>query len=672
MLSLPNDGRYPTLDFTPQQRRRRTLEALTSRLAGLAGQNPVLIIFEDAHWIDPSSLEALGQTVLRIKTLPVLLIVTFRPDFDPPWAGNSHVTRLTLRRLRERESAGIVVHLLGGKKVPADVITEILERTDGIPLFVEEMTKAVLEAESDRPAQTTVAVAPLPRLALPASLHASLMARLDRLGTPAKEVAQIGAAIGREFSHALLTAVVPRLDLESALDRLIAAGLLFRQGTPPHANYLFKHALVQDAAYGTLLRQLRRALRIVEIFENQFADIAESQPELVARHCTEAGLIEKAASLWGKAGQRSLARSALIEAEAQLIRALDQMGDLPGTSKLRSEQIKLQIALANTLMHTKGYSSPETKASLDQARLYMQQSEALGEHPEDPLVLFSGLYGSWAAHFVAFHGNEMREVAAQFLDLAEKHKGTVPLMIGHRLMGTSLLFTGNIIAARAHLNQAKSLYDASEHRPLATRFGQDIEAVILSNRSLTLWLLGYPEAARGDAEHAVAHAREIGQATTLMYVLSLTLIIHAYCGNHTLANAQADELVALAHDKGAVYWNALGRMKQGFLFGKTGKFSEAVQMLTSGIAAHRSTGSTLGIPQHLWYLAMAYADLGRIEEAWQSISEAIAAMEASKETWCEPEVHRTAGEITLLSSDTDTATAEGYFRQALAMSRARH
>jgi class 3 adenylate cyclase len=305
MLSLPNDGRYPALDLAPQQRRQRTLEALTSQLVGLAHQQPVLMIFEDAHWVDPTSLEVLGRTVDRIKALPVLLIVTFRPEFDAPWEGQSHVTSLTLNRLGEREAAAIIARLAGNKALPADVLAEIVERTDGIPLFVEEMTKAVLEAESEGAALRTAAAVPSAALAVPASLHASLMARLDRLG-PAKEVAQIGAAIGREFSHALLASVARKSEAElgSALDRLIRAGLLSRQGLPPQASYLFKHALVQDAAYGTLLREPRRALhaRIAEAIQSQFAETAESRPEMLAHHCTEAGLIEKAAGLWGKAG----------------------------------------------------------------------------------------------------------------------------------------------------------------------------------------------------------------------------------------------------------------------------------------------------------------------------------------------------------------------------------
>jgi class 3 adenylate cyclase len=346
MLSLPNDGRYPTLELDPQQRRQKTLEALTVQLATMAQAKPLLMIFEDVHWIDPTSLEAVGRTVDRLRTLGVLLIVTYRSEFEPPWIGRSYVTALTLNRLGEREITAMIERVTGKKALPESIRKDIIDRTDGVPLFVEEMTKAVLEAKSEGEAHRTTASVPAPALAVPASLHASLMARLDRLGA-AKEVAQIGSAIGREFSHALLASVVskPETELGSALDRLMASGLLFRQGVPPHASYLFKHALVQDAAYATLLREPRRALhaRIVEAFESGFADIAENQPEILARHCAEAGLIEKAVGLWGKAGQRSLERSALVEAVEQLARALAQIATLPGTPALRREQIKLQV-----------------------------------------------------------------------------------------------------------------------------------------------------------------------------------------------------------------------------------------------------------------------------------------------------------------------------------------
>ncbi len=384
--SSANDGRYPVLELTPQQRRQKTLDALHAQIETFAHKNPVLMIFEDIHWADPTSLELFGRGVNRIASLPVLMVITFRPEFEPPWTGQPHVTALTLSRLTRREVEGLVDRVAGNNPMPANMLQEIIERSDGIPLFVEEMTRAVLEAESQNAAERTAAAIPFSALAVPATLHASLMARLDRLGASAKEVAQTGAAIGREFSHALLAAVTrkPDMDVNSTLDRLVVAGLLFRQGAAPHATYLFKHALVQDAAYGTLLREPRRALhaRIAETLESQFTEIAENQPEVLARHCADAGLIGKSALLWGKAGQQSLARSALVEAIAQLNRALAQIAGLPATPALRREQINLQVALITPLVHVKGYAAPETKAAAERARLLIEQAEALGEPSE--------------------------------------------------------------------------------------------------------------------------------------------------------------------------------------------------------------------------------------------------------------------------------------------------
>ena len=306
MLSLPNDGRYPPVEVEPQLRRQKTLKALGSLFEALAQINPVLIIFEDAHWTDPTSLELFARAVDLAVSHRLLMLVTFRPEFSPPWIGRSHVTALSLNRLAPRDIHFLIEGIVGNRSLPAGIRQDIIKRTDGIPLFVEEMTKAVLDAEDESDAQQAFTGAPTPVVAVPAGLQASLMSRLDRLG-PAKDVAQVGAAIDREFSHMLLAALVrkPEAELDSDLDRLIAAGLLFRQGTPPHASYLFKHALVQDVAYGTMLREPRRVLhaRIAEILESEFAEIAESQPELLARHYTKADLIEKSARLWGKAGQ---------------------------------------------------------------------------------------------------------------------------------------------------------------------------------------------------------------------------------------------------------------------------------------------------------------------------------------------------------------------------------
>ena len=672
MLSLPNDGRYPALDLTPEQRRQRTLEALLSQIEALARQSPVLMIFEDAHWTDPTSLEAFGRTVDQIKTLPALLIVTFRSEFNPPWAGRSHVTSLALNRLGERETAAIIARLVGNKELPSDVMAEIVERTDGIPLFVEEMTKAVLEAEGEGDARRTAGAVPSPALAVPASLHASLMARLDRLG-PAKEVAQIGAAIGREFSHPLLAAVVhkPEAELASALDRLMAAGLLFRQGTPPHATYLFKHALVQDAAYGTLLREPRRTLhaRIAETLESQFAGIAENQPKLLARHYTEAGLIEKAASLWGKAGQRSLARSALVEAAEQLTQALAQIATLPGTPTLRREEINLQAVLRYALMHLKGYAALETKAAMERTRLLIDQAEALGEPPEDPLLLFSLLNGLWTANIVAFNGDAACELAAQFLAHAERQNLADPLIDGHRLVGTSLLMTGDIAEGRAHFDRGITLRDPRDHSPLATSLGADAKVVMLGFRSIALWLLGYPKAALADADKALSEAREIEQVGTLMHTLSWISVIRILSGYYLAASTLLDELVALADDKNTLFWKAWGMLAQGWLLALTGNAPDAVHKIASGISACRSTEATMFVPFYLSCLARAYAQLGQLEEARRAIGEAITTIEETKERWFEAEINRTAGEIALISLEPDAAKAELYFERALAVAR---
>ena len=672
LLSLPNDGRYPALQPASQQRRQRTLDALFAQIEALARQSPVLMIVEDVHWIDPTSLEALGRVVDRIANLGVLLIVTFRPEFEPPWIGRPHVTSLTINRLPRREVEAMIDRVIGNKLLPTSIRQDIIERTDGIPLFVEEMTKAVLEAENEGGRRQTAAAVASSALVVPASLHASLMARLDRLG-PAKEVAQIGATIGREFSHALLAAVVrkPGAELGSALDRLIAAGLLFRQGVPPHATYLFKHALVQDAAYGTLLREPRRArhARIAETLESQFSEIAENQPELLARHCAEAGLIEKAAGLWGKAGQRSLARSAFAEAAEQLTRALEQIAALPATPALRREQIKLQVALIAPLMQVKGYAAPETKAAVERASLLIEQAEELGEPPEDPLLLFSVLFGFWVANFIAFNGDMALELAAQFLALAEKQGALVPRMVGHRLMGVSLVHTGEIAQGRTHLDRALALYDPAEHRPLATRFAIDTRVLVLCFRSFALWMLGHPEAALMDAVKALSDAREIGQAATLMFALANTSWTYMLRENYAAANALNDELVTLADEKGALSWKAWGMVSQGLQFALTGKASDAVRKITFGITACRSTGSTAWLLVWLSYLARAYAELGQFDDARRCISEAMTAVETTKERWIEAEVHRVAGEIALTSPEPDAMKAHSYFERALAVAR---
>jgi hypothetical protein len=457
----------------------------------------------------------------------------------------------------------MIVALIGNKPLSATIREDIIERTDGVPLFVEEMTKAVLEAGSKNDAQQrTAAVIPSPAYAVPASLQASLMARLDGLGH-AKEVAQIGAAIGREFSHSLLTAVAqrPETTLNSAVDRLVDAGLLFREGTPPHATYLFKHALVQDAAYSTLLREPRRMLhaRIAESLENQFAEMVENQPELLARHWTEAGLIEKGAALWGKAGQRSLERSTFVESAEQITRALSQIDTLPGTPASRREQIKLQVTLITPLMNVKGPAAPETKAAAERAYLLLTEAEAMGEPLADTELLLSVLAGFAAANFLAFNGDAMRRIAEQFLGLAEKQEATVPRIIGHRVMGMTELHTGNLAEGRAHYDQALALADQLTIRmPISER------VLTLSFRSFALWLLGYPEAALADLDHAHTEAHKSGQANDLLYALLFSTWVHLVCYRDcATAKKAVNELVTLSDETGALAWRNQGMIYQG-------------------------------------------------------------------------------------------------------------
>jgi predicted ATPase len=426
---------------------------------------------------------------------------------------------------------------------------------------------------------------------------------------------------------------------------------------------------VQDAAYGTLLREPRRALhaRIAEMLESQFADIAERQPELLARHFTEAGLIEKAAGLWGKAGQRSLARSALIEAAQQLARALGQIATLPGTPALRREEIKLQVALINSFMHVKGYAAPETKAATEKARLLIEKAEALGEPPDDPLMLFSVLYGFWGASYNVFNGGAVCELAGQFLALAEKQGATVPLMIGRRLMGSSLLLTGEVAESRVHFDQALALHDPAKHRPLTTRFGQDIGVSILMFRSQALWLLGYPESALADADRGLKDAREIGHAPTLM--IALADITHILCGNYAIANTNLQDLVALADEKGVIWWQALGMSLRGYLSAVTGEASNSVRTISTAVTVWRSTGSTVFIPLSLLFLATAYAELGKLDDAGRCIGEAMTVVEKTKERWFEADIHHMAGKVALMSHQQDFAKAEAYFERALAVAR---
>ena len=568
-IPLPQER---SLTFAPEELRHRQLAALTNWAIASAKVQPVVLALEDIHWADPTTLDLLRGIAERGALASLFVLITSRPEFRPRWGTRSHHSTISLAPLDRHQVREMVAELSARNALPKEVVDSVTERTGGVPLFVEELTRLLLE----RGEHGGIRV-------IPPTLQQSLTARLDRLGS-AREVAQVGAVIGRDFSYALVRAVAKMEDkpLQTALERLAEADILLVQGLPPESEYRFKHALIQDAAYENLLKSRRQALhgRTGEVLRDQFADTAAAEPALLAHHFTQAGMTEAAIEWWRTAGQRSLARSALLECAEQLKRALDQIATLPATPALRGEEIKLEVAFAN-----------------------------------------------------------------------------------------ALALRGDFLNGKEHFDRALAFYDPAEHRSLTTRSGRDVGVGLLSSRSNCLWVLGYPAGSRSDNERALKNARETGQATTLMFALHAAGVNHIYQGNYAAANAPVDELIALADESGAPYWKAIGTLMRGRLFALTGKASDAVRAITSGITSLRSTESTLYEPHYLSYLAMAYAELGQPDDARRCIDDAIDKVEMSKEKWCEASVHCIAGEVELKFPEPDATKAEGHFSRALAVAR---
>jgi class 3 adenylate cyclase/predicted ATPase len=646
------------ITLVPEELRRRQLAALASWVMAGARAMPIVLVLEDLHWADPTTLELMRGIAERGALAPLLVLTTTRPELRPPWGMRSHHGMISLAPLDRQQVRHMVGELSARHALPQELIEGVTERAGGVPLFVEEVTRFLLERGEYGGVQ-----------AIPPTLQQSLTARLDRLG-PAREVALIGAVIGRGFPYTLLRTVagIDDATLQNALDRLADADILLVQGVPPDSDYRFKHALIQDAAYGNLLRNRRQILhrRVAEALSD---NVATAEPELLAHHFTEAGLTEAAIDWWGKAGQRSLERSALAEAAEQLARALRLIDTVPGTPALRRDQIRLQVALITPLIHVRGYAAVETKAAEERARLLIEEAEKLGEQVDDPLLLFSVLYGIWVARNAAFNGDVTLELAGQFLALAEKQKADVPLMIGQRLMGVSNAYSGQLRQGQEYLDRAIALYDPVRHRQLAMRFGQDAKVTALTHRSYSRWMLGYPDSALADADQAVKEAREIGHAATLMLALAFAQFSYIACGKYARANSNLDELAALAGEKGALFWKALGQAYRGCIMALTGQSSEAAQLIDSGIAGYRSTGATVYAPLHLSILANAFTKLGRVDDALRCIDEAVTLIETSKERWWQAEVNRAAGEVALKLPEPDAQKAERYFDRALEVAR---
>ena len=656
--SLPSADLVTPLDVTPQRKKEKTFEALLRQVEGLARQQPVLMLFDDIHWIDPSSRELLDRTIERIADWPVLLLAMFRPEFQPPWTGQPHVTMLTLARLDRRNTAAMIANVAGTATLLPEIVGEIAERTDGVPLFVEELTKAVLESGTLAPA--ALSSMPHPALSVPATLHASLMARLDRLGPVAKDVAQTGAAIGREFEFGLLASVFDRAEpeLREALDRLANAGLLFVRGTPPNSSYIFKHVLVQDAAYGTLLRSRRQRLhgRIAATFEDRFPEIALAQPALLAQHCAAAGLTEKAVTYWLTAGQQAIARSTMTEAVTQLRKGLDVLAALPDGPVRGQQELDLQIALGTALAATKGASADEVGATFAQASALAEQigrREHLG-------TLFLGQY---TFHFARSEHRLAASLAERIEKVGEAGNDVLMQLQGRELHGLARCYLGEFVAARALLEQCHGLSDPV-HRGAARVAGFEPYPMMLAHLAVTLAYLGYIDQARSRLDEALLETRALGHAHALAHILGWAGII-GLLTHSPEAQRHTEELLALSTEHGFSLWLARATTYRGRLLAVLGQAQDGRVLLTRGLEATRVTGTSLSTPTLLIWLAEAYATLGQQAEGLNCLAEAAQIIETTDERAHEAGLHQVRGD--LLNAAGDRPAAEQNYRQAIAV-----
>jgi DNA-binding winged helix-turn-helix (wHTH) protein/predicted ATPase len=660
LLSLPASKRHPLPNLSPQRRKERTLEALLWQLEALSRRQPVVVVFEDAHWIDPTSRELLDLAVERVPSLPVLLIVTFRPEFQPPWTGQPRVTMLALNRLDRHDRTALVAQIAGGKALPDEVVAQIAERTDGVPLFVEELTKSVLESGVLREsADHYVLDQALPPFAIPTTLHDSLMERLDRLA-PVRRVAQIGAAIGRQFSYALLGAVagLSEVELQASLDRLVASELVFQRGTPPEAVYSFKHALVQDAAHGSLLRNARQQLhaQIAEALETHSPELMDSQPELFAQHYAAAGLVAKSVTYWAKAGQRSVARSAMAEATAQFQKGLDQLTLLPATPERQRQELEFLSGLAAALLAVKGIAAPETGDAYARARELWEQLGCPAEFLHVP-------HGQSRYHAIRGELDLALRMDEGLLRLSRRRNDSAGLVLGHYSFGRNLMFAGKFTASRSHLEAGLALYDPISHRSLVHETGIHPRVGSHGNLGIVLFSLGYPDQALARSNAAIAEDRRLAHPPSLATGLALGNILLSLVGENAAFDERAGELVAVATEQGFPFWGAMGTICLGWAKVKNGDVAEGISLLRSGSAGYRATGAETWMPYFIALLASACEIAGQIEEAVALLDEALQIVGRTGERWLEAELYRHKGQLLLRQGHTEAA--EELYRRAL-------
>jgi class 3 adenylate cyclase/predicted ATPase len=655
LLSLPHPEGVPPLTLSPQKQKQKTQEALVAWIVEEAEKAPVYCAWQDLHWADPSTLEFLTLYLEQIPTIRAFTVLTFRPDFTPPWGARSYLSQLTLSRLGRPQVETLIDKVTGGKTLPLEVIQQIVAKTDGVPLFVEELTKMVLESgllgEAEDHYELT---GPLPLLAIPSTLQDSLMARLDRL-VPERELAQLGATLGREFSYELIHAVSP-LDegsLQHGLRRLVETELVYQRGVPPQAHYLFKHALIQDTAYQSLLKSTRQQYhqQIAQVLEERFSETVKTQPELVAQHYSEAGLIAQALPYWQKAGRRAVERSAYAEATSHLLRGLELLKTLPDSSERARQELKLQIALGDALSITKGFGASEVKQPFTRARELCRQ---VGETPQ----LFRALGGLWVFYENRTEYKTALEFAEQYLRLAQSTQDPYLLVWAHHLVGETLYFLGEWASVRAHLEQGIALYDPYRHRSLALPVGNDPGTMSRSFLAYTLWFLGYPDQALTRSHEALTLAKEFAHPVNLATALNCAAMLHLFRREGQAAQEQAERLMAVATEQGFTLRLAQGTSLRGRALAMQGQVEEGIVEMRQGRAASQATGSELGRTSSLAVLAEAYGKVGQTEEGLSMLAEALTAVGKTGEHYYEAELYRIKGQLT-------RAEAEACFLKAI-------
>jgi predicted ATPase/class 3 adenylate cyclase len=660
LLSLPDHGGPVAVSPAPQVQRQRTLEVVLRLILAAAAERPVLLIVEDLHWVDPSTLEVLTLLVEHATTTSLFVLLTARPELEVPWPPRSHLTRVTLGRLSREESGTMAERVAGGRRFPAEVLGQLLDRTDGVPLFVEELTKTVLESgllreRGDRWELT----GPLPPLAIPATLQDSLMARLDRLEAT-KTVAQVAAVLGRQFSHELLQAVWPgdAGALESGLARLVEAELLYQLELPPRATYVFKHALVQDAAYQSLLRSTRQRYhrRTAEMLLERFPATAEARPELVAHHFAEAGLAGPAITYWQRAGRRAGERSANREAAAHARRALDLLQLDPDSEERARRELELQTTVGAALMAADGYAAPDVEQAYERAR-------ALCERLGDESQLFTALRGLWGIHFVRADLEEAHALGQQCLDLAQRARRPIAVVWSHYALGATLLELGQPAAARPHLEESLAAYDP-ERRPIQ-RALQDPGVACLSYLATALWLQGYPDRARSTSREALTLARKLAHPFSLAYALALAAVMTQFCDEVEETHALATAAGELSREHGLAYFLAWGSILAGWALAAQGRTEEGLAEQRRGLAAYTATGAALSVPYFLGLVADAHRRAGHVAEGLDALEHAVSRVNRTKQRWMKAELHRLQGELRLVLPQPDTARAERHFRRAI-------